>query len=193
MAVKEDRRVRRTKRLLQEAFVELVVEQGYDTIRIEDILERADIARTTFYTHFSDKRSLLNHVAEVFRETSQARLADIQIDENGVPTQAQLETTFANFKANAPFFRMVLGTTGVPLLYEQVHQAIVEIVETLLTQHADQSNAASTIPTSLQAYHFAGELLSAAKWWLEGDRIYLISAEKMATMFIELRQGIPLA
>ena len=175
--------------MLQEAFVELVVEQGYDTIRIEDILERADIARTTFYTHFRDKRDLLNYVADVFRETVQDRVTNIELDENGIPTIAQLETTFTNVKANAAFFRMVLTASGVPLLYEQVFQAIVDVLETLLTQRAAQSGEEPAISFSLQAYRFAGVFLSATKWWLEGDRIYLISAEKMAAMYLELRQG----
>lgn len=192
MAVKEDRRVRRTKRLLREAFIELVAEQGYDTVRIEDILERADIARTTFYTHFRDKRALLNYVADVFRETSQARIADIQIDASGLPTVAQIEKTFSNFKENAPFFRMVLNTSGVPLLYEQVHQALANVVETLAIQNSQPGGVEPEVPHSLRAYHFAGSLLSTARWWLEGDRIYLISAEKMAEMFIQLHKASPI-
>ena len=88
---------------------------------------------------------------------------------------------------------MILTASGVPLLYEQVFQAIVDVLETLLTKHAEQGGNLSALPISLQAYYFAGALLSAIKWWLEGDRIYLISAEKMAATFIELRQGNMLA
>ena len=61
-AGKTDRRVRRTRRVLQEAFVALVLERGYDNVTIEDIAERADVARQTFYAHYGTKEDLLSAV-----------------------------------------------------------------------------------------------------------------------------------
>lgn len=55
----EDRRVTRTKRRLKQALLELIDEVGYDSITIEDLAERADVARSTFYSHYSDKEELL--------------------------------------------------------------------------------------------------------------------------------------
>ena len=189
MAVKVDRRVRRTRRLLSEAFIELVAEQGYDAVRVEDILERADIARTTFYAHFRDKRDLLKFVANRFQETLQERLTDIQIDDSGLPSAEQLVQTFTNIKNHAPFFRMALSINSVPMLYEKVHQGIVVTVETLLTQHVQERGVETAVPISLIAHHFAGALLSSAKWWLQEQRIYLISPEEMATHFAQLQQA----
>src|ERR1700689_2620367 len=57
-----DRRVRRTERALREAFVALVNERGYDKISVEDITERADVARATFYAHYAGKDELLTSV-----------------------------------------------------------------------------------------------------------------------------------
>ncbi|HXW82729.1 MAG TPA: helix-turn-helix domain-containing protein, partial [Acidimicrobiales bacterium] len=57
-----DRRVRRTERALREAFVSLVLERGYDKVSVEDITERADVARATFYAHFASKEELLTVV-----------------------------------------------------------------------------------------------------------------------------------
>src|SRR5262245_3678348 len=54
-----DRRVRRTRELLRNAFVSLVHEKGYDRITVQDILDRADVGRSTFYAHFRDKEDLL--------------------------------------------------------------------------------------------------------------------------------------
>ena len=188
MAVKVDRRVRRTRRLLSEAFIELVAEQGYDAVRVEDILERADIARTTFYAHFRDKRDLLQFVAATFQETLQERLAEIQIDATGLPSAEQLVETFTNIKSHAPFFRMALSANSVPLLYEKIHQGIVATVDTLLTQHVEEQGIETAVPTSLVAHYFAGAILSSVKWWLQEQRIYLISPEEMAAHFVQLRE-----
>jgi AcrR family transcriptional regulator len=54
-----DRRVQRTHRLLTEALVELILERGWDAVSVQELCERADVGRATFYTHFADKEDLL--------------------------------------------------------------------------------------------------------------------------------------
>ncbi len=53
-----DRRVRRTRELLRSALLSLIQEKGYDRITVQDILDRADIGRSTFYAHYRDKDDL---------------------------------------------------------------------------------------------------------------------------------------
>ncbi|MFI7613473.1 TetR/AcrR family transcriptional regulator [Nonomuraea terrae] len=54
-----DRRVRRTRRLIQEALVALILEKGYEAVTVTDVIERADVGRSTFYSHFTDKHDVL--------------------------------------------------------------------------------------------------------------------------------------
>src|SRR3954466_4722486 len=56
---KEDRRSRRTRQLLGDALVELMLEKHFESITVQDILDRADVGRSTFYAHYTDKESLL--------------------------------------------------------------------------------------------------------------------------------------
>src|SRR6478736_6489200 len=70
MAIREvkrdDRRSRRTRRMLGEALVALMLEKRYDTITVQEIINRANIGRSTFYAHYMDKEDLLqNEVAEL--------------------------------------------------------------------------------------------------------------------------------
>jgi len=55
-----DPRVKRTRQLLQKAFMELFLERGIASISIQDIAERATVNRATFYAHFPDKYALLD-------------------------------------------------------------------------------------------------------------------------------------
>lgn len=57
-----DRRVKRTRKLLQEAFMALIAEKSFQSISVQDIAERADVNRATFYAHFVDKYALLDYV-----------------------------------------------------------------------------------------------------------------------------------
>lgn len=54
-----DRRVRRTRRALHQALIGLMLERGYARITVQDILDRADVGRSTFYAHFRNKDDLL--------------------------------------------------------------------------------------------------------------------------------------
>jgi len=52
------RRVARTKAAIEDAFVQLVLERGYDKVTVEDITDRADLARATFYVHYPNKEAV---------------------------------------------------------------------------------------------------------------------------------------
>ena len=55
----KDRRIQKTKALLHEALFSLIVEKNYESIVVNDILDRANVGRSTFYMHFGDKDELL--------------------------------------------------------------------------------------------------------------------------------------
>src|SRR5204862_7811448 len=55
----KDRRIQKTQKLLHEALYSLIHEKDYDAIAVKEILDRANVGRSTFYTHFGDKDELL--------------------------------------------------------------------------------------------------------------------------------------
>ena len=59
---KTDLRVRRTNKMIIEAFIQLVEEKGYDQITVQDISQRAMINRATFYAHYKDKQDLYDTI-----------------------------------------------------------------------------------------------------------------------------------
>ena len=58
---KLDPRVKRTRILVEQAFMDVLREKGFQTITVQDITERAGVNRATFYAHFDDKYALLDH------------------------------------------------------------------------------------------------------------------------------------
>lgn len=59
---KEDRRIRRTKKLLKQALAQLMDEKEFKDITVRDITERADLNRGTFYLHYTDTYDILNKI-----------------------------------------------------------------------------------------------------------------------------------
>ena len=58
---KVDPRVKRTRQSLEQAFVDLLHEKGFQAITVQDITQRAGLNRATFYAHFPDKYALLDY------------------------------------------------------------------------------------------------------------------------------------
>lgn len=59
-----DPRVRRTRKLLEDAYRDLIGEKPYAEVSVLDITERATVNRATFYAHYVDKQDLAVHVAK---------------------------------------------------------------------------------------------------------------------------------
>jgi len=74
---KLDPRVKRTRNLILRAFEQLLAEKGFETISVQDITDRAEINRATFYKHFVDKYALLDFsVQQMFRMELEKRTLD---------------------------------------------------------------------------------------------------------------------
>lgn len=74
---KLDPRVRRTRQWLQEALMALLAEKSFQAITVQDIAERAQVNRVTFYAHFDDKEALLEHtLREAFRKRLRSQLPE---------------------------------------------------------------------------------------------------------------------
>jgi len=74
-ASRVQRRVARTKAAIEDAFVQLVLERGYERVAVEDISERADLARATFYSHYPNKEAVLFSVFNRLIEDLMQRIA----------------------------------------------------------------------------------------------------------------------
>jgi AcrR family transcriptional regulator len=76
VAKKEDRRVQRTQRLLREALVALIREKGFEALSVQEIIDRANVGRATFYAHFDNKEDLLASGFDELRASLKERQKD---------------------------------------------------------------------------------------------------------------------
>ncbi|MFN8447170.1 MAG: TetR/AcrR family transcriptional regulator [Anaerolineae bacterium] len=178
---KPDRRIERTHQLLSKALMELIIERGYESITIQDITDRANVSRTTFYLHFRDKDELLfasmqqiydglisNHGGFMKGEFSEDDFDTLQCD----------ASDFVHVAEYADFYRVMLSKQGSAVFILRVMSYIAEAMKAGLTQKAD--GAEPKIPLDLIAAFCAGAEVGVMKWWLEHDMRY--SPEEMARM-----------
>jgi AcrR family transcriptional regulator len=68
-AGKEDRRPQRTRLMLRTALISLIREKGFEALTVQDIIDRANVGRSTFYSHFRSKEDLLAGGVEMLRSS----------------------------------------------------------------------------------------------------------------------------
>ena len=183
MEVKLDRRKQRTRRMLREALISLILENGYDAVTIQDITERADLRRATFYLHYKDKDELLLTVLqETFDELVEQIGPAMQGDILGGKTQVEpFRITFQHVAENADLYRIILGGQGGAAI---AHQIQAYLAATILKNMRSAPPQSFAIPTDVIANYLAGAELALIGWWLNSGQPYPI--DDMARMAQQL-------
>jgi len=103
--MKEDRRVRKTKKALREGLAELLMEKNIQNITVRELTDKADVHRSTFYANFNDIFDLYNQVEDVMIQ----ELRDILSAEYGFDTKAFFGVLFRYIADNKKVCRLVWG------------------------------------------------------------------------------------
>ena len=176
-----DRRVVRTRKLLQDALFKLILKDGYDSIRVQDITEEANLGRATFYVHYRDKEDLLLAAIENTRKELQGR---VKVEAKGALLPG-FRVQFEHAAENRSFYIAVLNQVQGR---EQIRSVMAEAVQFHLETIAPNSN----LPIEVASNFLVGAVLQLLDWWLTNDMPY--SIEEMETMFLSLiSQGLPSA
>jgi AcrR family transcriptional regulator len=165
-----DRRVRRTRRLLIEALIALIMEKGYSKITVQDILDRADIGRSTFYAHFRDREALLvacfDNVRDELRREIDAHTPSASPPDPARPAAA----IFAHAQRRRPVYRALCGKQGGAIVVEHLHGLVRGLLEDHLQPHL--AAAGSGMPVEVVAEFHASATIGLLSWWVEHDFPY---------------------
>ena len=192
---KVDRRVQRTLQALRTSLLELIKEKDYDEISIEEITERANVGRTTFYKHYKDKEDLLmEEFSATMYERAQA-LSEIPfsvwvpISEEDLQKNMALQPlllVFEHIHNNSELYNLLLNSTNSSKIIERIRNvstdAIVKFAEAKM--ETDPIPLLSEVPIEFFAAFFSGALISVVGWWIKEDMRH--SPEEVTNMFRSL-------
>lgn len=158
MINKQDRRSQRTRHLLSAALVELIKEKDYSAISVSDIIERANVGRSTFYSHYRDKDDLF--VGELDRV--------IEVLSQRVPGQEEFPFfpslgLFTHVGEEYELYKSLVWSPGIDLLIKHLQKSLSQRIE----QGLEKSDKQFEIPNPVLANFIAGSFLTLLKWWLE--------------------------
>lgn len=203
-----DRRVQRTRKLLQDALIELVSEKGYESVKIWEILDKANVGRSTFYTHFQDKdqllHSILDSLDDLFEQHKKQILDAAKNVGNTENTDLSIGSSptinlFQFVGENHRFFKAVLGNRGYGIFAKPVYDYVFAHVHGIFTEpvHADalvhlhepfkmlrSRDRYGSLESEIAAHYFVSAFMGILVWWVEKDMP--CSAEEIDRIFREL-------
>ena len=164
-----DRRIKRTRQMIRDALISLIKEKGFDSVTVQEIAERADINRSTFYFHYKDKYDLLEQSnADMLEEFAEA----LQLSKGSAHEVCQVWSLqsairqFEHIKDNADYYKVMLQQIGAPGFTQQMKQMIQSAFYSKLEQ-LDPS-----IPKEMISIYTASAHFGVIEWWLANDMHY---------------------
>lgn len=164
--VAEDRRVQKTTNLLREALVSLIAEKPYDSIVVKEILDRANVGRSTFYTHFRDKDDLLisgihDMLGPVPSPTGMAAKGYEWILWFSLPV-------FEHHYRHARAWGDRIGVRGRAILHERLRKVLMSLVSDMMKKDLRLGRqSARPVPAEIVSAYIATTFVLVLNWWLD--------------------------
>ncbi len=176
-----DRRVQRTRRSLQQALIDLILQKGYDPITIKELTDRADVNYATFYLHYENKEQILD---VTLREVSDDLVVELANDERCcIDSQHAMIRIFQHVEAHAHLYRVLfIGGSRVNIAITQTRNYIATLIHNQLMAILPEPDEG--IPYEIIAQHTTGALLNVMSWWLENGMPF--SPQIMGKMMCKL-------
>ena len=184
---KTDRRVRRTQQSMRDALIELMLEKPYEKITVQNIIDRANVGRATFYNHYRDKDDLLvRGVAELARsqeDEASGQETNAQRPEASPPNRFETAGMFRHSQQNRRIHQVLFKRNRENVILAEISAILHAHVEEQLNQ-LKEADDDPPVPLPILAHFISGGLWSLINWWHENDFLY--TPEEMDAFFQQI-------
>lgn len=172
-----DLRIRRTQKMLRQAFIRLVTEKGFDQITVQLLADEAMINRATFYRHYEDKYDLAEKIYASLAAEYAAAIKDVVFTKPEDATQK----LFEHIAQYADFYQSMLVT--MPRFHGWVRQNIEDEFKAMFFRLGLKDEGLS-LPLDVAVRYMAHAQIGLVEWWLETGQ--QTSAVEMAQYLTQL-------
>jgi AcrR family transcriptional regulator len=174
------RRVARTKAAIEDAFVQLVLERGYDKVAVEDITDRADLARATFYAHYPNKQAVQFSVFNRLTEDLVQRIAS----QGGPWNVVHRDAISAAYKQAAEMPDLYRACLSDPRTRRAHLSTLSRYAEQNFWDRLTALGNQPRVPVPVMARAFVGAHVAILEAWLAGELDG--DVEELASMALDL-------
>lgn len=185
-----DRRVSRTRGMLQQALISLILKKDYDAITIQDICDAANVGRSTFYAHYTGKDDLKRSGFDHLRKD----LGDGQKHALSTPGHSRNRSfgfslaMFEHARDHRELHRALIGCRGGAIALCSIRQILSDLVRVELAANAADTSS-DAAPREFVVQYVVGAYMAVLTWWLDGGA--KLPPQRVDAMFRRLAsQGV---
>ena len=181
----EDRRTQKTRKALSEALISLMFEKSYESIVVQDILDRANIGRSTFYTHFRDRDELLVDGLQGLREFLHNAQKTTPVT-SGKRYEKVIGFSLAMFEhayEHTKLFRALVGGPGWVIVRQHLEEMLVQLMKDE-ARLLYKKQVASEVPFELFMHFLGATFITVLTWWFNYRKP--LSPQEINALFREL-------
>ncbi|MBO0449841.1 TetR/AcrR family transcriptional regulator [Enterococcus sp. MJM12] len=184
---KTDLRVKRTNKMIIEAFIHLVEKNGYEQVTVQDIADQAMINRATFYAHYKDKQDLYETIFDYALTAFTSVLNPAELVKGNRIKVRQIEVVmtkiYRNIHENRKFYLTIMDASANEILRKKIADILNE-------QYADVFNRLKIteneieVPMDFIIEYMTSIFIGTLHWWLTTDS--QMTPEHLAKLVIKL-------
>ena len=158
----QDRRITKTRKAIYDAFLQSLNQKNFETITVQEIIDLADVGRSTFYSHYESKELLLDELCRYLFHHLFER-------EENITTEAYLVHIFSHFNKNQDHVSSLLLSKNdyfLRQLQKELEHHVYPMVE------ADLQVSYPKIPASYLKHFVVTNFIETLTWWLKKGKSY---------------------
>ncbi|MEG6521927.1 TetR/AcrR family transcriptional regulator [Desulfotomaculum sp. 1211_IL3151] len=182
-----DRRIQKTRESIFTAFSKLLAQKGYSKITVQEIIDEANIGRSTFYSHFETKDDLLKALcSDIFDHIfSKDLISEITHDFSSTNNDLESKITHIlyHLKDSKRDIKGIITFESGELFLSIFKMYLGQLFAGFIT-----TNSLPEIPKDYLVNHMAGSFVETVKWWAKKDMIQ--SPEELTRYFFTVTSSI---
>ena len=170
----QDRRITKTRKAIYAAFLQLLNQKNFETITVQEIIDLADVGRSTFYSHYESKELLLDELCRYLFHHLFERVGNLTIEE-------YLTHIFSHFKKNQDHVTSLLFSKNDYFL-RQLQKELEHHVYPMIAK--DLQVSYPKIPASYLKHFVVSNFIETLTWWLKKGKSY--KEDQVVTFYLDV-------
>ena len=170
----QDRHITKTRKAIYAAFLQLLNQKNFETITVQEIIDLADVGRSTFYSHYESKELLLDELCRYLFHHLFERVGNLTIEE-------YLTHIFSHFKKNQDHVTSLLFSKNDYFL-RQLQKELEHHVYPMVAE--DLQVSYPKIPASYLKHFVVSNFIETLTWWLKKGKSY--KEDQVVTFYLDV-------
>ncbi len=161
-----DKRTMNTYKTLKNALFSELKDKSFEDIKIVDLCKRAEIHRTTFYSHFNDKYELLEYAIKDLQQDLESNIQNVKIHLDIKGYYYNLISIFLDhLDSNKEIYISILKNNSDSIMINSIYSIIKKDIKNKIDKFYHENN--SKIDILLEFY--MGGISNIITWWIQNS------------------------